>query len=215
MRVLSRLGTLSLGLATAMTLGAKPTAAAPPGATAFPGQIVFAGFTSGPDEQADIYSVSPLGGPTTDITPDPLGWQSEPAWSPDGRQIAYVGDGIHVVNADGTGDTLILSGENIPGGPKWSPDGSRIAFFMRDENSNTDVYAMNPDGSGIVRLTTNLQVDLNPSWSPDGTQIVFESWRDGGNNIYVMNADGSAQTRISFDPGQLLKAAKTVDGGQI
>src|SRR6266536_2263375 len=126
MKLLSKLGTLAVCLTAATSFGVKPATAGPRASLAFPGQLAFAGFSPpGPDEQPDIYLVSPLGGLTTDVTPDPVGWQAEPAWSPDGRRIAYVGDGIHVVNADGTGDSLILSGDNIPGGPQWSPDGSR------------------------------------------------------------------------------------------
>ena len=60
---------------------------------------------------------------------------------------------------------------------------------------------MNPDGSNQTRLTTNTAVDLQPQWSPDGTKIVFRSERDGGglSAIYVMNADGSGQTRLTFN----------------
>ena len=44
----------------------------------------------------------------------------------------------------------------------------------------------------------------DPSWSPDGTKIAFDSYRDGNIEIYVMNADGSNQTRLTNNPGRVL-----------
>jgi TolB protein len=57
------------------------------------------------------------------------------------------------------------------------------------------------DGSDIRRLTDNLTDDVNPAWSPDGTRIVFEAYRDGQPEIYVMNADGSGQARLTASDG--------------
>jgi TolB protein len=57
---------------------------------------------------------------------------------------------------------------------------------------------MNADGSNQTRLTTS--GGALPDWSPDGSQIVFQSGRDGNNEIYVMNADGSNQTRLTNEP---------------
>ena len=51
------------------------------------------------------------------------------------------------------------------------------------------------------QLTNNRAQDVEPRWSPDGRKIVFTSNRDGNNEIYVMNADGSAQTDVSRHPG--------------
>jgi TolB protein len=54
----------------------------------------------------------------------------------------------------------------------------------------------------VTRLTTDPGIDDAPSYSPDGTQITFESDRGGSQQVYVMNADGSNQHRISFGPGK-------------
>ena len=54
---------------------------------------------------------------------------------------------------------------------------------------------MNADGTGVLRRTNNGASDYAPTWSPDGQQIAFTSDRDGNFEIYVMNADGSGQTR--------------------
>ena len=53
----------------------------------------------------------------------------------------------------------------------------------------------------IRRLTTDPAIDTAPTFSPDGRQIAFESDRGGSQQIYLMNADGSGQHRISFGAG--------------
>ena len=90
--------------------------------------------------------------------------------------------------------------------PSWSPNATKIAFSSA-RDGNHDIYVMNADGSNRTRLTDNSAIDLNPSWSPDGSMIAFSSDRDGKmgrwtvpNEIYVMNADGSNQTRLTNNP---------------
>lgn len=60
----------------------------------------------------------------------------------------------------------------------------------------------NADGTSQVNIGNNPAVDIDPSWSSDGTKIVFQSNRDGFSEIYVMKADGSTQTRLTFNNGQ-------------
>jgi Tol biopolymer transport system component len=87
----------------------------------------------------------------------------------------------------------------------------RIAFVSSEGGARADIYTMNPDGSNVQRLTNNPAYDEDAKWSPDGTRIAFASSRDdtsvrcasGGGcteEIYVMNADGTNQTRTN-NPG--------------
>ena len=92
--------------------------------------------------------------------------ETEPAWSPDGRQIAFqTGDG-HIVTADialGKRRTIAATGYE----PAWSPDGRSIAF-----ESGSALWLANADGSGEKRLLASEGRD--PSWAPDSRTLVFE-----------------------------------------
>ena len=114
---------------------------------------------------------------------------------------------IYVMNADGSNQTRLT---NNPAGwngcPCFSPDGTKIAF-KSNRDGNAEFYVMNADGSDQTRLTNNLVADemtlifgSSPCFSPDGTMIAFDSERDGDYEIYVMNADGSDQTRLTNNP---------------
>lgn len=73
---------------------------------------------------------------------------------------------------------------------------------------------MNADGSGQVRLTSDAAADHGPAWSPNGARIAFASRRDGTDEIYVMNADGSNVLRLSAT-GENSGPAWSPDGLQI
>ena len=141
--------------------------------------------------------------PATRLT-DNGAFDSGPAWSPDGRRIAFNSnrDGnweVYVMNADGSGVTRLTDNDAVDGSPTWSPDGTRIAFDST-RDGDWDVYVMNADGSGVTRLTDNDAWDWSPAWSPNGRHIAFHSNRDDGNwEIYVMNADGSGVTRLTYN----------------
>ena len=137
-----------------------------------------------------------------------------PVWSPDGSQIAFTTfvDGfqsqLSVMNADGTGrfPISIFSGES---NPDWSPSGSSLIF----EVSNS-IWTYNRITNTALRLTLT-NADTRPHYSPDGTKIVFQSTRDGQPEIYVMNADGSGQTRLTENPAWDTAPVWSPDGTRI
>jgi TolB protein len=69
--------------------------------------------------------------------------------------------------------------------------------FQRNSNVQADLFAVTPTGEEERVLAANA---LHPAWSPNGRQIAFAASRDGNAGIYVMNADGSEQTRLTDDP---------------
>jgi Tol biopolymer transport system component len=130
-----------------------------------------------------------------------------PAWSPDGRTIAFQrfglppnGGGIYVLKADGSGKRRLTSGNGQF--PVWSPDGGTIAFLIRrgaDSQLQFEVHTMNGDGSGKRKLADQAAFGA-PDWSPDGRKIAFQSRRDGNVDVYVMNADGSGRRNLTRNP---------------
>ena len=87
--------------------------------------------------------------------------------------------------------------------PRFSPDGQLHPLLDDRQRAIADIYRVPASGGGTrVRLTTSPGIDTGGSYSPDGSKIAFESDRSGGQQIYVMNADGSNQHRISFGSGR-------------
>jgi len=101
--------------------------------------------------------------------------------------------------------------------PAWSPDGTRIAFASaHNVDRRMDIYWAYADGSGMKRLTSNNRSDdMFPTWSPDGTRIAFASDRDGGWEIYVMDADGSDMKRLTNNSAWDLASSWSPDGTRI
>ena len=65
------------------------------------------------------------------------------------------------------------------------------------------------------RLTTSPAADLSPTWAPDGRRLAFRSDRDGNDEIYVMDADGSGQHNLTRNPASDYSPAGSPDGRQI
>ncbi|HEV8345398.1 MAG TPA: hypothetical protein VGQ16_02425 [Vicinamibacterales bacterium] len=122
-----------------------------------------------------------------------------PAWSPDGRSIAYTsyrrgGGQIFVSHIFQALLDELTKGEKVGENwlPAWSPDGTRLCFTST-RDGNSEIYVMNRDGSNVRRLTRHPGIDISPTWSPPGTQIAFVSDRGGDPHIFLMDADGVGQ----------------------
>lgn len=119
----------------------------------------------------------------------------EPAWSPDGRQIAYASFNnnvfdIWIVQADENYPVKLTANNANNNRPAWSPDGKRIVF-VSDKGGANDIWIMNADGTGQTQITTSSSQENDPSFSPTGDKIVFSETINNAATLKVVNVDGS------------------------
>ncbi len=139
-----------------------------------------------------------------------------PAWSPDGRKLAYVTfekkrAAVFIQDiATGKRDELAAFA-GINGAPAWSPDGRSMAVTL-SRDGNPEIYAMRLSDKTLKRLTFGASIDTEPVWSPDGQSIVFTSDRGGSPQLYRMSAQGGRAERITFEGNYNASADFAPDG---
>jgi Tol biopolymer transport system component len=156
-----------------------------------------------------IYTMSADGGSEKRLTDDagdpstPRGlfFQVEPAWSPDGRRIAFTSNregsfDLYAMDAEGTATARLTATPADDRDPSWSPDGRRIVF---SRGTPGDLYVIDADGSSVRRLAATPAHDAQPAWSPDGRWIVFTRKAPGTSirELWLVRADGSGARQLT------------------
>lgn len=108
---------------------------------------------------------------------------------------------LQVADADGyNAQTVLASNESIIS-PRWSPDGTRIAY-VSFEGRRPVVYVQSLTTGGRQAVANYPGSNSAPAWSPDGRRLAVTLTKDGGSQIYLINADGGGQaTRLTRSTG--------------
>ncbi len=142
-----------------------------------------------------------------------------PAWSPDGRKIAYVSfekkSAAVYIQTLATGERVrVAEFPGINGAPSWSPDGGKLALTLSKDGS-PDIYILNLQTRGLTKLTKSFAIDTEPTWSPDGSSIVFTSDRGGKPQLYMVSSLGGEEKRLTFSGNYNARASFSPDGKNI
>ncbi|MBL8126117.1 MAG: PD40 domain-containing protein [Chloroflexia bacterium] len=195
------LALLALALAWPAGHMPRPGPLAPAVAASSPGDNGRIAFASNRNTAAnttgdfEIFTMQPDGADLQQLTNNTTDdrW---PAWSPDGKKIAYANGADHIVvmDANGSNPTPLTSGSGRDALPTWAPGGGFIAF-TRFQGGQTNIFTMQSTGANQTQITTG-SWNSEPDWAPDGSRIAFEGRVGSTFALYTMLIDGSDLTRV-------------------
>ncbi|MFA5590629.1 MAG: Tol-Pal system beta propeller repeat protein TolB [Lysobacteraceae bacterium] len=141
-----------------------------------------------------------------------------PAWSPDGKRLAYVSfergaSSIYIQEIATGAREVVSSFKGINGAPAFSPDGSKLALAL-SRTGNPEIYVMDLASRALTQLTNHWSIDTEPVFTPDGRSIIFTSDRGGKPQLYEVAIEGGEARRVTFS-GQYNARATIEPEGRI
>jgi hypothetical protein len=156
------------------------------------------------------------------IAPDgsgnrPLGDGASGSWSPVGSQVVFeMGGDVALMRSDGSGRTLLTSGEALDGDPSWSPDGDRIVFVREDRVTGVrGLHVLRLGGGTVVPIAVAAVSPSGPRWSPDGRTILFAADGGGQTDLFLVDPTGGDPVNVTNTAVSETPAAWSPGGGQI
>lgn len=142
-----------------------------------------------------------------------------PAWSPDGRKLAYVsferGNSSIYLQEIATGAREVVSANRgINCCAAFSPDGTKLAMALSN-GVNPEIYIMDLGSRHATQITKNFAIDTEPVWMPDGQSLIFTSDRSGKPQLYQVSASGGDATRLTFASEYNARATIAYDGKHV
>jgi TolB protein len=144
-----------------------------------------------------------------------------PAWSRDGRSLAYVSfhSGLPAIYVQTlkTGEQVRVSARSgINSAPAWSPDGDQLAVALSRRDGNVDIYLLSLATQELRRLTDDPSIDTEPAWSTDGRSLYFTSDRSGAPQVYHLGLSaGGRPRRITFEGSYNARPRVSPDGREL
>ena len=142
-----------------------------------------------------------------------------PAWSPDGKEVAYVSfetsrPAIYRQNLLTGAREQLTNFQGLNNSPAWSPDGNRMALVL-SKDGNPDIYLLNLSSRALTRLTRHFAIDTEPTWMPDGKSLLFTSDRGGKPQIYRYDLRTKKIERVTFEGSYNARARVAQDGRNV
>jgi TolB protein len=149
-------------------------------------------------------------------SPEPL---LSPAWSPDGRHLAYVSfeqgnSAVYMQDVSTGARELISGGKGINGAPSFSPDGKKMALTL-SRSGNPEIYVRDRATGRTEQITQHWSIDTEAVWAPDGKYIYFTSDRGGRPQIYRVAPSGGTPERVTLEGDYNARASVSPDGRRI